>query len=81
MGMVLTFLGIVLWATLFDTILAQFDILMGYAHLSSFTLLQTMLVWMDRVASRQFWNTKRTKKKYPAHTKEQIIRKWRLLPQ
>ena len=30
MGMVLTFLGIVLWATLFDTILAQFDILMGY---------------------------------------------------
>jgi hypothetical protein len=42
MGMVLTFLGIVLWATLFDTILAQFDILMGYAHLSSFTLLQTM---------------------------------------
>ena len=42
MGMVLTFLGIVLWATLFDTILAQFDVLMGYTHLSSFTLLQTM---------------------------------------
>ena len=42
MGMVLTFLGIVLWATLFDTILAQFDTLMGYSHLSSFTLLQTM---------------------------------------
>ena len=42
MGMVLTFLGIVLWATLFDTILAQFDTLMGYTHLSSFTLLQTM---------------------------------------
>ena len=42
MGMVLTFLGIVLWATLFDTILQQFDTLMGYTHLSSFTLLQTM---------------------------------------
>jgi hypothetical protein len=35
-------LGIVLWATLFDTILAQFDTLMGYSHLTEFTLLQTM---------------------------------------
>ena len=42
MGMVLTFLGIVLWSTLFVTILQQFDTLMGYTHLSSFTLLQTM---------------------------------------
>ena len=42
MGMVLTFLGIVLWSTLFVTILQQFDVLMGYTHLSSFTLLQTM---------------------------------------
>lgn len=42
LGMVFTFLGIVLWTTLFGTIMAQFDTLMAYANLSSFTLLETL---------------------------------------
>lgn len=42
LGMVMTFLGIVLWTTLFSSIMAQFGTLLGYAHLSSFTLLQTL---------------------------------------
>jgi hypothetical protein len=42
MGMVFTFLGIVLWVTLFGSIMTMFDNLLGYAHLSSFTLLSTL---------------------------------------
>ena len=42
LGMVLTFLGIVLWVTLFGSIVTQFGVLLAYAHLSSFTLLQTL---------------------------------------
>lgn len=42
LGMVLTFLGIVLWVTLFGAIMTQFDTLLTYAHLASFTLLQTL---------------------------------------
>ena len=42
LGMVFTFLGIVLWVTLFSSILAQFDSLIGYANLSQFTLLKTL---------------------------------------
>lgn len=42
LGMVFTFLGIVLWTTLFGSIMTQFGTLLGYANLSSFTLLQTL---------------------------------------
>ena len=42
LGMVLAFLGIVLWTTLFGSIMTQFGVLLGYAHLSSFTLLSTL---------------------------------------